>query len=301
MRRGRRRRCPPSCIARKKAIVSVEAQLHRASDDEARLRAAQRAGRCRDRRGSATRSPTLDARQAEARESIARLDDQRRAAEAVLADAQRDAQHGPRTRRGAGAACRRSARHARRARRAQRRRRRRRAPARRGGARPRAARGNVCRRPDADARSARAPARRRGRRPTPARRATSSALEILRERHAQADETALALKTATEQQEEMIRDARRALDVDPRAGRRARRHPRHSRGRSHAPRPAVPRCGQPAARSACAPKSKQMEADGHVEPDVAAIRAAEAPDPDEGDDEGRRLGGSSSGAVQPGR
>jgi chromosome segregation protein len=71
-----------------KGIVGVEGQLQRASEDETRL---QQRSDIVGTEMSRTREEiaALEARQAEARESIARLDEQKREAESVLADAQR--------------------------------------------------------------------------------------------------------------------------------------------------------------------------------------------------------------------
>ncbi len=71
-----------------KGIVAVEGQLQRATEDETRL--SQRSDLVATEMAHAREEiATLEARQAEARESIARLDEQKVAADAILADAQR--------------------------------------------------------------------------------------------------------------------------------------------------------------------------------------------------------------------
>jgi chromosome segregation protein len=71
-----------------KAIVSAEADLHRAAADESRVH--QRAALvATERSGTREAIAGLDARQADAQASIARLNDERAALEAVLAEAQR--------------------------------------------------------------------------------------------------------------------------------------------------------------------------------------------------------------------
>ena len=79
-----------------KGIVAVEAQLHRAADDETRAASAH-ASSWRPRPARVREEiAALDARQSEARESIARLDEQRRAAEDVLGRRAADARRGSR-------------------------------------------------------------------------------------------------------------------------------------------------------------------------------------------------------------
>ncbi|MBA3271249.1 MAG: AAA family ATPase, partial [Acidobacteria bacterium] len=71
-----------------KAIVGVEGQLQRATEDEVRL-SQRRALVATETARVQDEIVTLDARQVEARDSISKLDDDRRAAETMLADAQR--------------------------------------------------------------------------------------------------------------------------------------------------------------------------------------------------------------------
>ena len=263
-RRSRRRprpsrRCPPSCIARRSRSSRVEGAAAARVRRRGAAGAAQRPRRDRDGARRATRLPTLDARQAEARESIARLDDDsarrrdaagRRAARACSTRARRAET--------AGAARRRGARHARRTGRAQRRRRRRRAPARGRGARARTPRRDLRDRPHADARSARTPARRPWPRAQRLMDDDVQVLEELRDDMREADDEALALKTSTEQQEEVIRDARRALDAVRALAAELDVTRATAEADLDAPRPAVPRCRRRAARR----RARRSRADG---------------------------------------
>ena len=91
-------------------------------------------------------------------------------------------------------------------------------------------------------------------------------------------------RRAAEQQDDVIRDARRALDAIRALARRARRDARDRRIRPDPPCTAVLRCGATFRSTTCASKWNEMEAAGDIEPDVRAIRAAEAPDADELDE-----------------
>jgi chromosome segregation protein len=261
-----------------KEIVGVEAQLQRATADEARLTqrrnlVATETARVRDEIAA------LDARQTEARDSIARLDDDKRSAEAVLADAQRKLLQ---AREATDALARRAA------------------EARATHAalveRSTAAASDVRRLEDA----ARDLERRvetchtdlgimrdqRERLLAAVAEAQTQmdedvvALEGKRDAMREADDMAFAMKTATEQQEVTIRDARRALD----ALRALTAQLDVMRATAEAD---LTHLAQQCLDSVNLPlddvqaEVAQMEAAGDVEPDVNAIRAAEAPDPDE--------------------
>ena len=264
-----------------KEIVGVEAQLQRATADEGRV-AQRRAlvetetGRVRDEISS------LDSRQTEARESIARLDDDKRNAEGALADAQRKLQA---AREMSDALAQRAA-------------------------EARASHAALVERSSAaaaDVRRLEAAAReleqrvetcltdltlmrdQRERLLVAAADAQKQmdedvqALDAERASMREADDMAFAMKTATEQQEEIIRDARRALD----AVRALTAQLDVTRATAEAD---LTHLAQQCLDSVNLPLDdvradvEQMEAAGDVEPDINVIRAAEAPDPDE--DEG---------------
>ena len=264
-----------------KEIVSVEAQLHRATDDEARV--SQRRALVQTETSRVQDEITaLDARQTEARESIARLDDDKRAAETLLVDAQRKLQLSRET---SDALARRAA------------------EARASHAalveRSSAAAADVRRLEDA----ARELVRRvetchtdltlmreqRERLLTAVAEGQKQvdedvlALDELRVSMREADDMAFALKSATELQEETIRDARRALD----AVRALTAQLDVTRATAEAD---LTHLAQQCLDAVNVPlddvraEVERMEAAGEVEPDVNAIRAAEAPDPDEDDD-----------------
>jgi chromosome segregation protein len=283
-----------------KSIVSVEAQLHRASDDESRLRqrselVATETARVRDELAA------LDARQNEARESIARLADQRREAEDVLGDAQRTlsaareraeslgqvaaeakASHAALIERCAGVV----------------------ADVKRmeEAARDLERRLETC--------AADLTLMRDQRERLLAAAAESQqlmdedvrALEDLRTELLIADETALALKSSAERQEEVIRDARRALDtVRALAAELDVTRATAEADLTHLAQQCLDAVNQPL--DVVRAEVEEMEAAGQVEPDLAAIRAAEAADPDdtEDDDAGAaRAAGADAGAADEG-
>jgi chromosome segregation protein len=266
-----------------KAIVGVEAQLQRASDDETRI--AQRAdlvatetARARDE------IATLDARQAEARESLARLADERLAADALLADAQRtlaDARDASDTlaRRAAEARAthagliERSAAAAADVQRME-------EAARELERRVQTCASDLTLMRDQRERLLVAVAEGHQRLDDDVR-----VLEGLRDQMRAADDGAAALKATTEQQEIAIRDARRALD----AMRALAAELDVTRATAESD---LTHLAQQCLDAVNAPldevrgEVEQMEAAGDVEPDVNAIRAAEAPDPDEEQEDG---------------
>jgi chromosome segregation protein len=109
-------------------------------------------------------------------------------------------------------------------------------------------------------------------------------LDELRIAMREADDKALALKTSAEQQEETIRDARRALDaVRALAAELDVTRATAEADLTHLAQQCLDAVNLPLDEVRA--EVDRMEAAGEVEPDVAAIRAAEAPDPDEGEDD----------------
>jgi chromosome segregation protein len=269
-----------------KAIVGVEAQLQRASADEARV--AQR------RELVATETArvhdeitTLDARQSEARESIARLDVDRRAADASLADAQRKLQSARESSDAlAQVAAEARATHA--------------ALIERSSAaaadvqRLEAAARDLERRVESCQTDLTLMAEQRERLLAAVaggqREMDEGVIALEGERLAmrEADDAALAIKTATEQQEESIRDARRALDaVRALTAQLDVTRATAESDLSHLAQQCLDAVNLPL--DDVRAEVERMEQAGEVEPDVNAIRAAEAPDPDEDDEESARL------------
>ncbi|MEW6320940.1 MAG: chromosome segregation protein SMC [Acidobacteriota bacterium] len=292
-----------------KAIVSAEAQLERASADEARL--AQRAELvATEARRAREEIAALDERQADARESIARLAIQRTDAEGVLSEAQRrllDAREVAEARSTTAAEAR--ATHAAMVERAA------------------AAAGDVRRMEDAardlearvetctaDLRIMREQRERLLQAVAEGQRLMDDdvqALEALRVDMLVADESALQLKTTAERQEELIREARRALD----AVRALATELEISRATAESDLTHLAQqCADAVGASLDDVRAEvdAMEAAGIVEPDVRAIRAAEAPDPDEeadadadvaaptGAGAGAPVAGAAGEGVQPG-
>jgi chromosome segregation protein len=261
-----------------KAIVGVEAQLERAVDDGARLEqraglVAQETSRCRQEIDS------LDARQAEARESIARLGEQKRQAEEALASA---VERLSAAREAADALGRQAAdasrAHAALVERA--------ASAAADVSRLEAAAGELARRVESCTSDLRLMASQR-------ERLTAAVadgqrlmdedvrrLDVIREEMQSADDRALELKAGTDRQEEIIRDARRALDAlralvaELDVGRATAES-----DLAHLAQQSIDVVGQ--ALDEVRREVDEMEAAGMIEPDARAIRAAEAPDPDE--------------------
>jgi chromosome segregation protein len=99
-----------------------------------------------------------------------------------------------------------------------------------------------------------------------------------------ADDRATALKAATEQQEEVIRDARRSLDaVRALVSEVDVMRVMAESDLTHLAQHSVDSVG--ASLDEIRDQVAQMEAAGQIEPDARAIRAAEAPDADEEEDE----------------
>jgi chromosome segregation protein len=261
-----------------KAIVGFEGQVQRAAEDEARV--AQRSEIVNTEMSRAKEEiAALEARQAEARESIARLEEQKSAAETVLADAQR-----------ALAAARETAESV-----AQR------------AAEARAQHAALVERSAA----ATADVQRLERAAEELERRVAScatdlalmreqrerliaavaegqrlmdddvaALDGLREEMRVADDHAAQLKAQTDHQEEIIRDARRALDaVRALAAELDVTRATAEADLTHLAQQCVDAVAQ--SLDEVRAEVEQMEAAGIVEPDVQAIRAAEAPDADE--------------------
>jgi chromosome segregation protein len=112
------------------------------------------------------------------------------------------------------------------------------------------------------------------------------ALDELRVAMREADDRALGLKTSTEQQEHTIRDARRALDaVRALAAELDITRATAQADLTHLAQQCLDAVNIPL--DDVRAEVDRMEEAGDVEPDIAAIRAAEAPDPDEeqGDEE----------------
>jgi chromosome segregation protein len=280
-----------------KTIVAVEAQLNRAVDDEARLEqrsrlVAQETTRVRDDMSG------LDARQAEARESLDRLDEQRRAGEEALADAQRRlASARERSDQLAHAAAEARARHAGLVERS--------AAVAADVLRLERAAGDLVHRLDTCASDLTLMRDQRERLLAAAAEGQRlmdedvAALERLREDLRGADDRALHLKTAAEQQEEVIRDARRALDlVRALAAELDVTRATAEADLTHLAQQCLDTVTLPL--DTVRTEVEAMEAAGDVEPDVAAILAVEAPDPDEGDEEAEPRMAGDTAAVDPG-
>jgi len=265
-----------------KAIVGVESQLQRATDDEARI--TQRRTLVASETARVQQEITaLDERQTEARDSITRLDDDKRAAETVLGSAQRDlqaaretsdvlAQRAAEARATHAALVERSA----------------------------AAAADVHRLEDAardlerrvEAWTTELTVMRDQRERLLAAVAEGQAhmdedvgaLDTLRVTMREADDKASALKTTSEQQEEIIRDARRALDaVRALAAELDVTRATAEADLTHLAQQCLDAVNLPL--DDVRAEVDRMEEAGDVVPDVAAIRAAEAPDPDEEEDE----------------
>jgi chromosome segregation protein len=260
------------------ALVSLEAQRQRAEEEEARL--AQRRELVEtDTRRAADEISALDERQSEARESIARLEQDRAAAEAILAEAQRTliaareesdmlAQRAAEVRATHAAMVERTAGVLSDVRRLE------------DAARDLEQRVQTCTSDLAamgDQRTRLLTAVDEGQMQVD--RAVF-ALDGLRDQMRAADDKALALKTATDQQEETIRDARRALDaVRALAAELDVTRATAESDLSHLAQQCLDAVNLPLDEVRAA--VEEMEAAGDIEPDAAAIRAVEAPEPDE--------------------
>jgi chromosome segregation protein len=261
-----------------KAIVTFEAQLQRATEEQSRI--AQRSALVSSETSRVDEEiGALDLRQTEARESIARLDDDKRAAEAALTEAQRVlqaardqsdllAQHAAEARANHAALVERSSASAADVRRLE------------SAARELEHRVETC---HGDLTLMRQQRERLLAAVVDAQRGMDldvAALEELRAVMRESDDKALALKTATEQQETIIRDARRALD----ALRALTAELDVSRATAEAD---LAHLAQQCADSVGASldevrdEVERMEIAGEVEPDANAIRQVESAEPDE--------------------
>lgn len=265
-----------------KAIVGVESQLQRATDDEGRI--TQRRTLVASETARVQQEITaLDERQTEARESITRLDDDKRAAEMVLGNAQRAlhavretsdvlAQRAAEARATHAALVERSGAAAADVRRLE------------DAARDLERRVEACTTDltlmrDQRERLLAAVAEGQARMDQDV-----GALDALRATMRDADDKASALKTSSEQQEEAIRDARRALDaVRALAAELDVTRATAQADLTHLAQQCLDAVNLPL--DDVRAEVDRMEEAGDVVPDVAAIRAAEAPDPDEEEDE----------------
>jgi chromosome segregation protein len=261
-----------------KEIVGVEGRAQRAADDESRVQqrselVAVEVSRVREEIAG------VDARQAEARESITRLNEQKVAAEAALNEAQRRlsaardtaeelshkagearAAHAGLVERSAAAVAEVS--------------------------RMEQAAAELERRLDTAARDMALMREQRERlllAITDGQRSMDEdvgKLEGLRTDMVRADEQALEVKQSAEQQEEVIRDARRAVDaLRALAAEVDVQRATAESDLTHLAQQAVDHVN--ATLDEIREEVAQMEASGQVQPDVKAIRAAEAVDPDE--------------------
>jgi chromosome segregation protein len=261
-----------------KDIVGVEAQLQRATEDETRLTQRRELVATETRR-VAEEIEGLDARQSEARESIARLGEQRAAADALLSEmlrqlgtaretsdqlAQRAADaratHAALVERSAGVA----------------------ADVRRleDAARELERRVETCASDLTlmrDQRERLLVAVAEGHKQVDA---DVLRLDEHRETLRQTDDKALGIKTTTDQQEELIRDARRALDaVRALAAEFDVTRATAESDLSHLSQQCFDAVNLPLDEVRA--EVERMEAEGVMEPDAATIRAAETPEPDE--------------------
>jgi chromosome segregation protein len=270
-----------------KGIVAVEAQLHRATDDEARIHqrtqlVANETARVREDMAG------LDARQAEARESLARLDEQRRSGEEALAEAQRRlaatrehsdalAQTAAEARARHAALVERSAAVTADVERLER------------AAHELAHRLETC---ASDLTIMRDQRQRLLAAAAEGQRLMDQDVRILdglREDLRRADEESQRLRGTAEQQEDVIRDARRSLDlVRALAAELDVTRATAEADLTHLAQQCVDAVNQPL--DAVRAEVDAMEAAGDVEPDVAAIRAVEAADPDEAEDDTLKAG-----------
>jgi chromosome segregation protein len=277
-----------------KTIVAVEGQMQRASEDESRL--AQRSDIVATEMARAREEiAALDARQTEARESVTRLDEQKQAADQLLGDAQRTLQAARETAESvAQRAAEARATHA--------------ALVERSAAvaadverlieaakelehRVEGCATDLTLMRDQRERLLAAVAEGQGLMDDDVR-----ALESLREDMRIADAKAAQLKAQTEQQEEGIREARRALDaVRALAAELDVTRATAESDLSHLAQQCLDAVGVPLADVRA--EVERSEAAGEVEPDVAAIRAAEAPDADEEEDTAEAA--AKAGAAPP--
>ena len=264
-----------------KAIVGVEGQSQRAAEDEFRVQ--QRTELVRTEVSRVREEVTgLDARQAEARESIARLNEQRVEADQALAEAQRRLYEARETAEGlslkAGEA---RAAHAGLVERS--------AAALAEVARMEDAAAELERRVQACTRDVALMREQRERlinAIADGQRLMDEdvgKLQGLREEMLVADELALTIKQSTEKQEEVIRDARRAVDaLRALAAEVDVQRATAESDLTHLAQQSMDSVN--ATLDEIRDQVAEMEAAGQIEPDLRAIRAAEAAEPDEEDD-----------------
>lgn len=264
-----------------KAIVGVEGQAQRAAEDE--FRAQQRTELVRTEISRVTEEIAgLDARQAEARESIARLNEQRVEADLALSDAQRqlaearDRAEGLSLRAGEARAA-----HAGLVERS--------AAALAEVARMEDAAAELERRVQACTRDVALMRDQRGRllnAIADGQRLMDEdvgQLEGLRAAMIEADELALGIKQSSERQEDVIRDARRAVDaLRALAAEVDVQRATAESDLTHLAQQSMDTVN--ATLDEIREQVAEMEAAGQIEPDVRAIRAAEAAEPDEEDE-----------------
>jgi chromosome segregation protein len=264
-----------------KEIVGVEGQARRASEDEARVQqrsdlVATEMSRVREE------IAVLDARQAEAKESIARLNERKVTAEQLLNDTQQRLLHARETAEGVSArAAEARATHAGLTERS--------AAAMAEVQRMEAAAAELERRVDAATRDMILMRDQRERLLSAIADGQRlmdddvGKLEGLRTEMIRADERAVDIKLAAEKQEEVIRDARRAVDaLRALAAEVDVQRATAESDLTHLAQQALDTVN--ASLDDIREEVAQMEASGQVQPDVSAIRAAEAVDPDELED-----------------
>lgn len=261
-----------------KSIVGVQAQAERANDDEARLQ--QRVDLVNSEINKAREEITgLDARQTEARDSIAKLNDEKTASEIALAETQRRLGEARETAEGLSAkAAEARATHAGLTERS--------AAAVAEVSRLEELAADLERRVEACTRDV---ALMRDQRERLLQAIVDgqrlmdedvAKLELLRQDMIVADETAVTIKQAAEKQEEVIRDARRAVDaLRALAAEVDVQRATAESDLTHLAQQAMDTVN--ASLDEIRDEVAQMEASGQVQPDVRAIRAAEAVDPDE--------------------
>jgi len=261
-----------------KSIVGVQGQAERANDDEGRLQ--QRVNLVGSEiNRSLEEIAGLDARQAEARESIARLNEQRTASEIALAETQRRLMDARDTAEGLSAkAAEARANHAGLVERS--------AAALAEVSRLEDLAADLERRVDSCTRDVvlmRDQRERLLQAIVDGQRLMDedvAKLEVLRQDMVRADERAMEIKQAAEKQEEVIRDARRAVDaLRALAAEVDVQRATAESDLTHLAQQALDTVN--ATLDEIRDEVAQMEAAGQVQPDVRAIRAAEAVDPDE--------------------
>ena len=279
-----------------KSIVGVQAQAERAAADESRVQ--QRADLIRAEISRVNEEIAgLDARQEEARESIARLNEQKTAAEAVLAETQRKLADARDTAEGLSAkAAEEKAAHATLVERA--------SAAVLEVSRLEHAAAELERRVEAATRDIAMMREQRERllnAIVDGQRLMDedvAKLEGLRQEMIVADEMAVTIKLSSEKQEDVIRDARRTVDaLRALAAEVDVQRATAESDLTHLAQQALDNVN--ASLDEIRDEVAQMEAAGQVQPDVRAIRAAEAVDPDELDEDGVSTAPEESDVTQP--